>query len=471
MYDQGPQRIRIADVRLEQQCPASRLRGRTSGPTSSLDRWKAVLLCITQWHADGAPTDVRRIERDLLGAFDPVQRALCSRAFRSWREHIGSDGVVDFEPPWPSATSEDGAHYLSAPMQVEITHEDGSVEYLKVKSTSPTSEEERAVITVAAEDDVDYLEILLEPGQVDSLPIEPDRARAIVDELFALAARDRDRDAEYRPGFHCWRCPRVSACPLHPSLSGEPPPNRTPSVTISKSTLSHLGQCPRRVAWKALIHVPTPGDDEFGGPALAMGIGFHAAIATALLDGDPAGVIDAHSRGLPPSERADFLGLWDAHQQLAESESSPVHITATELPIGCTAPAPTPSGPHAVTMLGIVDAAGREADGTPAVVEHRTTAARELPFLEQELYAVAGALAADADHIAVHHHWLRAPLGEACTRRVFSTDDLAEARQRLVDAATEIASWSREDATSAPHRVGPWCEWCPYRTLCEQHRD
>ena len=325
-------------------------------------------------------------------------------------------------------------------------------------------------MTVAAEDDVDYLEILLEPGQVDSLPIEPDRARAIVDELFALAAQERARTAEYRPGFHCWRCPRVSVCPRHPSLSGEAPPNKTPSVTISKSTLSHLGQCPRRVAWKALIHVPTPGDDEFGGTALAMGIGFHAAIATALLDDDPDGVIEAHAHGLPPSERADFLGLWDAHRQLAESESHPVGVTKTELPIGCTAPAPTPSGHHAVTMLGIADAAGREADGTPAVIEHRTTVARELPFLEQELYAVAGALAVGADHIAVHHHWLRAPLEEACTRRVFSGDDLAEARQRLVEAATEIASWSREDATSAPHRVGPWCEWCPYKALCEQHR-
>ena len=216
--------------------------------------------------------------------------------------------------------------------------------------------------------------------------------------------------------------------------------------------------------------MPTATDDEFGGRALEMGIGFHAAISTALLDDDPDGVMEAHAQGLPPSERSDFLGLWETHRALSEAESSPVGVSATELPIGCTAPAPTPSGHHAVTMLGIADAAGREPDGTPAVIEHRTTAARELPFLEQELYAVAGAMAVNTDHIAVHHHWLRAPLDEACTRRFFSADDLAVAKEQLLDAATEIASWSRDDATSAPYRVGAWCEWCPYRALCEQHR-
>ncbi|NND84601.1 MAG: hypothetical protein HKN46_05570 [Acidimicrobiia bacterium] len=470
MYDQGPKRLRINDTLLEAKCPASRLPGRTNGPRSSLDRWKAVLDCITQWHIDGAPADVSRIEQDLLGAFDPVQRDLCARAFRAWREHIGSDGTATFEPLWPSVTSDDGTHYLSAPMQVELTHEDGSVEHIKVKASSPTSDEERAVVTLAAEEGVDYLEILLEPGQVDALPIDPARAEAIIEELFALAEVERERTAEYRPGFHCWRCRRVSVCARYPSLAGDPPPSGTPSVTLSKSTLAHLDQCPRRVAWKSLIHVPVPGDDDFGGPARAMGIGFHAAIAAALGDDDPAGVMEAHAQGLPASERADFLGLWDTHQALGANEAAPVEVSATELSIGCTAPAPTSRGTHAVTFLGIADAAGREADGTPAVIEHRTTAARELPYLEQELYAVAGARAVGAERIAVHHHWLRAPLDEACTRRVFEPEDLTQAAEALLGAATQIASWSREDATSAAHRVGPWCEWCPYQALCIRHR-
>ena len=76
-----------------------------------------------------------------------------------------------------------------------------------------------------------------------------------------------------------------------------------------------------------------------------------------------------------------------------------------------------------------------------------------------------------AERIAVHHHWLRAPLEEACTRRLFEPDDLTQAADALLDAATQIASWSREDATSAPHRVGAWCDWCPYRALCERHRE
>lgn len=470
MYDQGPTRLRIDEVVLASTCPASRLPGRTKGPSTSLDRWKAVLDCITQWHADGTPADVSRIEQDLLDAFDPVQRELCSRAFRAWRAHIGAEGTATFEPVWPSVADPTGTHYLSVPMQVELTHPDGSVEHVRVKATSPTPEGERAVITLGAEPDVDYLEILLDPGHVDALTIEQDRAEAVVAELFALAATDRERTADHRPGFHCWRCPRLSVCARYPSLTGAPPPNRTPSVALSKSTLSHLARCERRVAWKALFHVPTPAEDEFGGPALAMGIGFHTAIAAALPDDDPDGVMASHAGGLPPSERADFLGLWDNHVALVAAEPAPVEVTTTELPIGCTAPAPTPDGPHAVTLLGIVDAAGREADGTPAVIEHRTTAARDLPHLEQELYAVAGAKAVGAERIAVHHHWLRAPLEEACTRRVFEAEDLAAATDDLLAAAETIASWSRDDATAAPHSVGSWCEWCPYESLCARHR-
>ncbi len=470
MYDQGPSRLHIADVLLEAACPASRLPGRTRSPSAALDRWKAVLDCITQWHANGAPADATRIEHDLLGAFDPVQRELCTTAFRAWRDHIGGEGVVGFDPAWPSVTSRDGAHYLSAPMQVEITHEDGSVEHIKLKATAPTSEEERAVVTLGGEGGVDYLEVLLDPGQVDALPIDPTRAEALVSTLFDLAGREREKSPEYVPGFHCWRCRRLSVCSRFPSLTSAPPPSNTPSVALSKTTLSHLGQCARRVAWKSLFHVPTPTDDDFGGRALSMGVGFHAALATALLDDDPDGVMAAHAQGLPASEQAEFLGLWDAHVALTRVEAHPVDTTITELPIGCTAPASGAEGAQAITFLGIADAAGREADGTPAVIEHRTTMASMLPHLEQELYAVAGAAAVGANRIAIHHHWLRAPTDEACTRRVFEPDDLVRAAKRLTEAAREIAGWSREDATDAPFGIGAWCEWCPYQALCARHR-
>lgn len=470
MYGGGPTRLHIGDVLLEAACPASRLPGRTRTPRAALDRWTAVLDCITQWHADGAPRDASGIERDLLGILDPVQRDLCVRAFRAWREHIGGDGVVGFEPSWPSVASEDGDHYFAIPMQVEITHEDGAMEHIRLKATSPSPEEERAVVTLGAEDGIDYLEVLLDPGQVDALAIAPERARAVVAHLFDLAARERDRVSTHVPGPHCWRCRRVSVCARYPSLAGEPPPSTTPSVLLSKTTLSHLGQCPRRVAWKSIFHVPAPAHDDLTGSARSMGIGFHAAIATALTDADPDGVMESHARALPASERADFIALWDAHRALGHAEPHPVRATATELPIGCTAPAPTPDGATAVTFLGVADAAGREADGTPAVVEHRTTTATTLPHLEQELYAVAGAGAVGADRIAVHHHWLRAPLEQACTRRVFGAADLAEAATRLMDAAREIAAWSRDDATSAPFRVGNWCDWCPYQSLCTRHR-
>ncbi len=421
---------------------------------------------ITQWYADGTPAEVDRIERDLFGALDPVQREICSQAFRAWRQQVGDSGQVTFSPAGPSVV-EDG-HFMSVAIQIELALPDGSVEHFKVKLRTPTSEDERAIITLGGEPGVDYLEVILDPGQVDSLTIDRDRAEELTSELFTLARADLDKKI-HAGGFHCWRCDRASLCSQYPPLAESPPPSGTPSVVLGKGTLSHLAECPRRVAWKAIFQFA--GDDRESidpGPALAMGNLFHSAIASALLDTDPSGVMTAHARALAGSEQSEFLGLWESHLDLMAGHG--VELTRTELPIGCTAPAPDAAGPLAVTFLGIVDAAGREADGTPAVIEHRTTMRREVPFLEQELYAVAGALAVRANEIAVHHHWLRASGDEACTRRHFTEADLGSARDSLVEAAGVIAGWDREDATDAPFATGEWCAFCPFLTLCSRHR-
>lgn len=468
MYSDVPRRLKPDVLRLLAECPASSLPRRTRKPDNALTRWKVTMDAITQWYLEGTPDEVDRIERDQFGALDLVQRELCTQAFRAWRDRVGKGGRAEFDVVGPSVR--DGEFYLSCAIQLALTGDDGTVENIKLKLRTPTSEDERAIITLGGEPEIDYLEVLLDPGQVDSLTIDPDRAQQLVSELFAIGRSEVDRN-RYFGGRHCWRCDRVSLCKQYPPLGADPPPSGTNSVTLGKGTLSRLGECPRRVAWKAIFQFPDDRSEfDEAGPALAMGTQFHSAIAVALIDAEPDRVMHSHARALAGSEQAEFLGLWDTHRALADTSDHPVDITRTELPIGCTAPAPSGSDTTAVTFLGIVDGAGREADGTPALIEHRTTMRRELPYLEQELYAVAGAMAVRSDRIAVHHHWLRSPVEEACTRRLFDDRDLRGARDALIEVAIEIAGWDREDATDAPYRLGEWCSYCPYEALCGRHR-
>ncbi len=425
---------------------------------------------ITQWYRAGTPEDVDQIERDLFAALDPVQRDVTSRAFRAWRESVGRGGTIGFDAVGPSVVSEDEAYYLTSAIQLTLTDDDGTVEHIKVKLRTPTGEDERAIITLGAEPGIDYLEVILDPGQVDSLLIDRGRAQEVIAELFAMGKQEFDKN-DHVGGRHCWWCDRASLCKQYPPLGDSAPPSGTKSLVLGKGTLSRLPECPRRVSWKAIFQFADErSDTDDTSPALAMGNHFHAAIAGALLDADPDGVMRSHALALAASEQSEFLSLWDTHRSLAEAEPDPVEFSRTELPIGCTAPAFTGGEATAVTFLGIVDAGGRESDGTPAIVEHRTTMRRDLPYLEQELYAVAGALAVKSDRIAVHHHWLRSPVDEACTRRLFEPGDLEQARDALVAAAGVIAGWDREDATHAPHVVGEWCAFCPYRVLCTRHR-
>lgn len=468
MYSDGPRRLKPDALRLLAECPASSLPRRTRKPDNALTRWKATMEAITQWYLEGTPDEVGRIERDQFGALDPVQRELCTRAFRAWRDRVGQGGRAEFDVVGPSV--QDGELYLSCAIQLALTGEEGMVEHIKVKLRTPTSEDERAIITLGGETGVDYLEVILDPGQVDSLTIDPGRAERLVSELFAIGRDEIDQN-RHVGGRHCWRCDRVSLCRQYPPLGDSPPASGTKSVVLGKGTLSRLGECPRRVAWKAIFQLPDDRSEfDEASPALAMGTQFHSAMAMALVDADPNAVMRAHARALAGSEQAEFLGLWDTHLALAATTDHPVAIARTELAIGCTAPAGSRPGTTAVTFIGIVDAAGREPDGTPALIEHRTTMRRDLPHLEQELYAVAGAMAVRSNRIAVHHHWLRSPVEEACTRRLFEEGDLRAARDALVEAASEIAGWDREDATAAPHMVGEWCSHCPYEALCRRHR-
>jgi hypothetical protein len=129
----------------------------------------------------------------------------------------------------------------------------------------------------------------------------------------------------------------------------------------------------------------------------------------------------------------------------------------------------------AVTFIGILDATGREPDGTPMIIEHRTGRGGEHSHLEQELYAVSAAMSVRRssgswpEQLAVHLHHLR-PDDPSCTRRLFTRPDIDRAIEQLEEVAAMVANWHPYDTLSPSFNVGPWCDGCRHRAMCESHR-
>lgn len=464
MYDAPPVEHRPADLVLSARCGAATSGPRTKGVGASLDRWVALRDAIVDWAADPAP-DVDRIEQAFFGLFDPVQRSILVSYFARCREAIG-DADVDPEPPAARVVSDDGRTMLRQAVTFLLEHPEGDREAICLKLGKPSTAEAAAVLSLGADPEATPADLLADLGHVEPIDVDPTAADAIISSLFEAATRDPDPTP--RPGSHCWTCDRTATCGAYrdPWDRGRPPAS-TRTVKLARSTLSWLGTCERRVAWKSLFQLPTPDDDGEPGPGLLVGSTFHTALASALLDEDPDGVVETHARALPGSEQADLLHLWDRHLGTVAEEPFPVAVSTTEYPIGLTIP--VPEHETAVVVIGTVDAAGREADGTPAVIEHRTGRRTEIPDLEAELYAVATWQTTGSARVAVHHHHLRSD-DEPCRRQVFGETDLHEALESIRAAATTIAGWDPDDALAVPYSVGAWCAGCPFEPRCREWR-
>ena len=466
MYGDGPQKLNIGQAELTALCPGSYGTG-TRRPAGALTRWIAVRDAIVQWYQDGQPQDNSEIEDNLFGFLDALQRDECSARFLAWRTIFPERPTAfEFDPPGASIVSDDDRRYLDVPFHVELTDSDGQIERLRIKLSTPSSPIEQLIVTEYGDDHVEYSDVLLSFGQME--PIEaPSAIERTIEDLFALGdAMGADRSLN--PGFHCWMCNRFARCGQYPTPDRSEPPANTVSVMLPKSRLKNLEVCERRVAWKSIYQVPVPPVEEEFGSAHRVGLTFHDAIAAAVLSADPEEVMASLRSNLPGSEQGDFELLWQAHKQLVSSEPFPVSVSRVEFPFGVTLPAD--GGRRSVTLSAVVDAVGREESGQAAVIEHRTTVRSDIPFLEQELYAVATWLSTGATEVAVHHHHLRAAPDDRCTRRVFSADDLDKALVRLRDAGEVVAAWDYEDALQPDFSVGPHCQYCEFKPTCENYR-
>jgi hypothetical protein len=239
--------------------------------------------------------------------------------------------------------------------------------------------------------------------------------------------------------------------------------------------------CERQVAWKRLYGIPDDEGGEDEGEYRSVGNTFHELIAPALLADDPAAAFEVSLLTLDPSEVATMRHLFACHQQLEGRHEHPIQYRAVEYQVGFTLTVPgldvdrndvvQQNRPVAVVLMGRADATGREPDGMPVVVEHRTgPGATQVDQLELDLYAVGAALLTGQQRAAVHLHQLGLPDGPVCVREVYDGDRIAEALERLVPAAELAAKWHPANATAPPYSVGDWCRWCSYRLRCENYR-
>jgi hypothetical protein len=185
-------------------------------------------------------------------------------------------------------------------------------------------------------------------------------------------------------------------------------------------------------------------------------------------------------RSAEASEQLQLRWLFDRHQQLTANDPHPVEYKRTEYEMGITLLVPgvdvdrfdkITDAEVAVMLIARVDGAGREADGTPVIVEHRTGQSASETSYETDLYALATAWAVKDNKAAVHVHRLGLQDGPVCERRFYDEEALNEAAaERFEAAAGRIAAWHPTNATVPPYTVGNWCTWCPVKERCERHR-
>jgi hypothetical protein len=327
------------------------------------------------------------------------------------------------------------------------------------------------------------IDAMVAHGIAEQVEVPEDGPR-ILDELFELAVRDVDRRRDLRAGLWCFGCSSAPRCGRYPIVGGDRVFVSTRSLTVSKSQLGWLSTCERRVAWDRLYAVQVHDYDEIDqGRGRAMGTMFHEMAAAAIMADDPAEAVAAACRSIAPSEAAELRRLWDNHCTLWDADGDP-EAKAVEYPVGLTITSPSvhvdgrgreSTQPMAISMIGMLDVTGREPDGTPMVVEHRTGRSSDHVALEVDLYAVGAAEAIRArsgdwpDRVAIHLHRL-GPEEPLCDRTVLGRDALERSLDRLRGAAETIAEWHPHDTLSPGFNVGRWCDGCRHLTICSQFR-
>ncbi len=480
-HSEPPLRLRVNDLEALEECPATAGPG-SKLPRAALDRWMAVRYALEEALANGGDVDAAVAAN--AGWLDPVQRDLVAELVSNGVVLLGtSDADVRFDPDDNPVTI-DHPHLnaeIASYVQIDVTdpHDDTRLERLKIRTGAQgTSPAEAAVLLSGSRPGAGFADLMLRDGTIEPIELSDEDRQAQLDRLFELAGRERNlRDR--RPGRRCHLCDRVARCGQYPAPAGYGVGTRQRTIRISKSDVVRLDRCHRRVAWKVLHGIPADTGDEVG-PAAAVGLLFHAAIAGVLTADDPEAAIAAELDRVSSQDRPVLETLFERHRRI-EADHVPVRYKLTEYPVGATFILSgldadrdgnvTDGAQVAVTAIARTDAVGREPDDTPAVIEHRTGKTSDrIDDRETALYAVSVARLLGADTVAVHQHSLGTDSDPECIRILYDEGSLTQAEQLLTSVLEPVAAWHPLDATEPAYTVGEWCDGCPYRQRCERFR-
>jgi len=342
---------------------------------------------------------------------------------------------------------------------------------------------ETAVLLSGKDPEDQVIEAILSEGRLELLSMDDESRTAVLHEIFS--AWDHQHSDGFsggtQPGWWCYMCPRVARCGQYPTVDGHRVSGYTRTIRMPKTATMSLRFCHRQVAWKQVYGIPEDAAREYH-ELRERGIRFHDLIATALKAENPQEAFNLGLQAVPESEVLNMRWLWDRHLELEASHEHPLEIKETEYQVGATIEVPglnlhrrsgevRDNQPVAIVFMGRADATGREADGTPVVVEHRTGAgATDVNQLELDIYAIGAALITKQTQVAVHLHALGLSDGPRCVREIYDESRLREAAERLEGPAVAAANFHPEDATDPSFNVGPWCDGCVFRLRCEEHR-
>ncbi len=449
-----------------------------SSNAPALRRWKATWEALS---AELTGTGSRRTWEEL----DPVQRAIVAAQVKRARALLPSPGDGEIDLDWPHLIVPIGSQELRVSFQFTHKDPDGLLKMYRLKTgrirdqaefISAPEEIATVVLDERFPDSMEAYEIRTADGEVIRLEMPPENAR----ETLAALETDYREMADSKPnriveGLHCSTCRVPDLCDAFPRISPSADtvkPLQTPRlpshyrIMISKSRLAEMAFCERRAAWAAWFAIPPDLDHQSGdrSPDLAVGIRFHRGMAKALLTKDP---------GSHFNDDQEMEALYRQHLSLPCTAG--LVIGRTEFPLGFTArfnaDADMDRTSLSVVVYGLADAAGREPDGTPAVIDHKTGRSHGAQPHEEELYALGALLRLNAPKVATHIHRLSAGREKPiCDRKTWHRRNIEELAEPLVKLAGAAARWDPLDATSPTYSEGEWCSACPFEKRCISYR-
>lgn len=440
-----------------------------------LRRWKATWEALSTELIGGRPAT--RSE----DSFDPVQAAIVAAQIKRAKPLLPDPDLEEFDLDWPRLSFPIGPEELEVFFQFVHTDADGFLKMYRLKTAQIREGEEfvsapEEIATVVSDprfpDSLEAYEIRTADGEMIRLEMAPGKARETLTHLESDYRRMVGADPEeIHPGPHCSMCDVADLCrtfpTIDPSVEKVAPhrKRRLPSayrLMLSKSRIEDVNLCQRRAAWRAWFSIPADLDHQSRetSPGLAVGSRFHRLMADALLSDDPG----PYFLGDP-----DMEPLYLQHLNLPCA--APVNVRATEYPLGFTVRFRTDGHSVSVVSYGLADAVGREPDGTPAAIDHKTGLSGGSSPHEAEIYALGALLRfPNSPGVATHIHRLAIGRDPVCDRVAWERDRIGELVSRLGSLAQAAARWDLLDATSPPFRVGEWCGTCPFEQRCLSFR-